>query len=393
MGPIKFGLFAMVLAYGQLVANLVQFQSWKGVIRFGALHLDKESPDALQRLFGFTASLDVVSAVVGSILAIIAVPLVAPWLNWSQSEQYMPEAFGVILLLSTGGTPSGILRLFDRFDLLAITDAVGPTIRLVGAVIAWLTGGGVIAFLGIWAGAAVGQLVSQWVAAVMIHGSRMSFGRESYRQSIAENPRLWRYMLLTNISNSLSLFWMQVGTLAVGAVAGPAEAGGFRIASRLAKGVGKPIETVTRALYPELAKLSAGGSHATLKVLLWRFTLVASALGLVMMAGLAFGGEALLRLVAGKQFMFASGFLFLLGISAAIDLAGFALEPYHNATGRAGRVLQSRLIGAAVYMALLALLLPKLGAAGAAYAAIGASLAITLQFMLSTSQILKAKTD
>ena len=102
-----------------------------------------------------------------------------------------------------------------------------------------------------------------------------------------------------------------------------------------------------------------------------------------------FGGSAILRLVAGKQFEFAHGFLFLLSIAAAIDLAGFALEPFHNAHGRSGRVLRSRAVGALVYLLLLGLLLRATRGEGAAIAAIGASLVIFAQLAISTRQILR----
>jgi len=48
-----------------------------------------------------------------------------------------------------------------------------------------------------------------------------------------------------------------LGTLAVVGAAGRAAAGGYRLASRLAKAVAKPIRLVGRVLYPELARLVA----------------------------------------------------------------------------------------------------------------------------------------
>jgi len=83
LGPARFGAFVIVLTYGQLIANLVQFQSWKGVIRFGAIHVAQNRLDRLARLLGFTATLDWASAAVGALIAIVAVPVVGPLLHWS----------------------------------------------------------------------------------------------------------------------------------------------------------------------------------------------------------------------------------------------------------------------------------------------------------------------
>ena len=69
LGPKPFGIFMVVLTYAQLFANIIQFQSWKGVIRFGALHLSAGDRERLSRLLGFTAVLDWSSALGGAALA------------------------------------------------------------------------------------------------------------------------------------------------------------------------------------------------------------------------------------------------------------------------------------------------------------------------------------
>ena len=202
-----------------------------------------------------------------------------------------------------------------------------------------------------------------------------------------ENPRILKFAIQTNISSSLSSS-SQLGILAVGAVAGPIEAGGFRLAQRLAKGITNPIETGTRALYPEFARLVAQNDHVKLRHVLLRVCFIAAGLGAlaVLIAGPA--APEILRVVAGPHFAFARPYLVLLLIAAAVDLAGFALEPFHNAHGRAGRVLRIRLVGALTYLILLACLIPPLGATGAALATVGASLVTFAQFALSSWQIL-----
>jgi len=389
LGPRNFGSFTLILTYAQLITNLVQFQSWKGVIRYGATHRAVADQDRLSRLFGLTATLDWASAIIGFLIAVVGVPLLAPLLHWTIVEQQYATWFGGFLLMMTGATATGMLRLFDRFDAIAYCDAIAPVVRLAGSLIAWLSGGGVAAFLLVWAVAVAAQFVLQWIAALKIHASRILVGPRHFMAAIKENRRVLRFMFQTNLANSLGMFWLQLGTLAVGSVAGPADAGGFRIALRLSKAIAKPAEPITRALYPELARLVAADDHATARGVLIRISLIAFALAVIVVLLTAFGGREILALIAGKKFEFAHTFLFLLAIAAAIDLAGFALEPFHNAHGRSGRLLRSRAVGAAVYLVLLAVLVRQLGAEGAAFAAIGASAVIFIQLAISARQILQ----
>lgn len=390
LGPVGFGLFTLILTYGQLIANIIQFQSWKGVIRFGAVHSAARHFDRLARLLGFTAMLDWFSALAGAAIAAGGVFLIAPLFHWSGDQQHQAAAFTAALLLTSGATPTGMLRLFDRFDLLTYSEAIAPAVRVIGAFVVWSMGGGVTAFLIVWVLAALGQTLATWASAILIHGSRLSLGPAAYRGAVAENPGLWRFMVQTSVSSSLGFFWLQAGTLAVGAVAGPATAGGFRLADRLATGISKSTETVTRALYPELARLVASDDRATLHKLFVRTSWIAVSLAALVVVICALAGRLILGLVAGPQFSFAQPFLVLLAISSAIELSGFALEPFHNAHGRSDRVLRARLIGTILYVLLLAALLPGLGAIGAAIAAIATSAAVMIQLALSARKMLQS---
>lgn len=388
LGPRGFGEFTVVLTYGQLIANVVQFQSFKSIIRYGAIHLATGRTGRLGRLTGLTATLDFASGAVGAIIAILLAPLVTSFLHWDLAQQHSAQIFAAVLLLTTGATPTGILRLFDRFDLIAYTDAVSPAVRIVGSVLAWLMGGGLISFLVVWALAAVVQALAQWVAALRVQSEPLRFGMRPFARAVRENPKILKFSVQTNLASSLSSS-TQLGILGVGAIAGPIQAGGFRIAQRLAKGITNPVETVTRALYPEFARLVAQNDHAVLRHVLLRICSIAAGLGAlaVLVAGPA--ASLILRLVVGPNFVFARPLLLLLLIAAAIDLAGFALEPFHNAHGRAGRVLRIRAVGAAAYLLLLACLLPAFGAIGAAVATVAASLITFAQFAFSSRQILK----
>lgn len=372
-----------------MIANFVQFQSWKGVIRYGALHVASERPERLGRLFGFTATLDFGSAFAGALIAAIGAPLIAPLFNWSPDEQVSAALFGTALLLSTGATATGMLRLFDRFDLIAYAEAVGPLVRLVGSVIAWVSGAGVTTFLVVWASAAIAQAIVQWIAALVVNQSQLRFGRSEFKQGGQENEGIWRFMLQTNVSNSVSTFWMQLGTLAVGAYAGAADAGAFRLAQRLAKGIVRPVRPITLALYPELARLVAEDDHALLRTMIVRVTAAAAALGFIVVLVTSFAGQEILGLLAGESFEFAYTFLILFSVATAIDLAGFAFEPLQDAHGRSGTVLRARLVAALAYAILLLTLIPWLGARGAAIAAIICSILMFVQLARATLTVLK----
>jgi O-antigen/teichoic acid export membrane protein len=387
LGPARFGSFAMVMTYCELITNLGQFQSWKAIIGFGALHQQAADDGRLTRLFGYAASLDLASNVIGAILGILGVVLISPWLHWTGAEEYAAAWFGTVLFLTSGTAPSGVLRLAGRFDVQVYTEALAQVTRLAGCVAGWMLGAGVSWFLCVWALAASLLILAQWTAVIRL-GHRFAFGHRALRQTMSENPGLLSFMLKTNVSGSLNLFYMQCGTLIVGARVGAVEAGGFRLAHRFSLAMMKPVEIAAKALFPELARLVAAGEHATVRRVLIRVSCISAAFASLVIAAAALWGRGILALVAGRSFGFAHQFLLLLCVAAAINVAGFAFEPYLNAHRRPGSVLRANIVGALLYGVLLLTLLPRLGASSAAFASIVAAFAIILQLAISVGRIL-----
>ena len=375
------------MTYCELIITLVQFQAWKVVSSFGVVHQQAGNKARLKRLFGFSTSVDLLSGVVGSSAGFVGVLFVGPLLHWTPSEEHAAAVFGAAMLMTSGTTPAGLLRLFNRFDLQAYLEAVGQLARFVGCLVGWAIGAGVVWFLCVWPLAALLEMILQW-AAVLALGHRLSFGYRALRLTCHENRGLWSFIVKTSISSSLSLLCMQFGTLVVGMRAGPVEAGGFRLAYRFSQAMMKPVEIATKALFPELARLVAGGDEMTTRKVLISVTRMSTAFGSLVVLATVLGGRELLGLFAGPRFEFASMYLVLLCSAAAMNVAGFALEPFLNAHFRQGAVLRTYVVAALLYGAMLGMLLPVMGAKAVAIASIGAALASVIQLGISTFQIL-----
>jgi len=280
------------------------------------------------------------------------------------------------------------LRLVNRFDMLAYCQAANPSVRLIGAVVGFALGGGVDMFLAAWAAAAVLQSAAMWMVAIGRRGKRPALGREALRRALGENPGIWRFMIITNLSASVNLLCEEIGTLAVGAVAGNASAGGFRLASRLANAFAKPVEIISGVLFPELARLVASDDHATLRTVTHRTNLIAMGSASLVVVLAFLGGSTLLQSIAGPAYEFAYAPFVILTLAAAVDLSGFVLEPLLIAHGRAAQVLISRLVPGCAYVLLLAWLLPVAGTVGAASAVLVASVGTRLLLGVSCARVL-----
>jgi len=372
LGAEAFGLLILVHTFTQAVGQLVTFQSWQAVIRYGAEALEQQRRAAFQGLIKFTLLLDLVSATAGVALAAIAAPWIGQYLEWPPEVAHWASLYSGAVLFMVTATPTGLLRLFDRFDLIALQGAVGPLIRLAGAAALAVTGGSLGDFLIVWfvANVAGGTTFLAFAFRELKRRKLLGGMGWSLRGLAKPHAGIWRFVWATNLNTGLGLATKHFSVIAVGWILGPAEAGALRVARQFAEALAKPAKLLAPVIYPELAKLSAQGKGDVLTRLVRRSILTAGTLGLVVLLVVVVAGKMLLQLTVGPEFLGAYGVMILLCLAAVINITAFPLEPLLITAGRAGTVLRVRLLATLIQVPLLLLLLTLTGLLGAGSAAV-----------------------
>jgi len=380
LGLDGFGRFALILAYGGAAANIVGFQSWQTVIRYGASHMAEGQPGRLRRVLAFAAGLDVAAALLGAILAAAAALAFGSILGWSVDDQRLAAVFSLSLIVGVRGMPVGLLRLLNRFDLAACGELAVPAMRLIGASTVAALGGGILGYLIAWSAADLAATVAVWFFACRELRLR-GIHRDGSRVAgvLSENPGLWRFTWTTNLASSLWLFWFQAPVLVVGWLAGPVGAGAFRIATQIGNAPSKPIIALARSIYPEFARIQAVQSGAALLPVIKRTAGIAALFGLISIVCMTWIGKWLLLVIAGPAYVSAYPMLVLLTIASAVGFAGFGLEPALVAIGRPALALGTSALITFLFCAALVMFLLLWGPIGAAVATIvGQFCSITL---------------
>ena len=145
LGIDGFGQMILVTAFAQAIAGLVSFQTWQAVIRWG------QRRDTVSDAVGFALALDLLSVVVGTAAAGLFLALSGDWLPVARELRWEAFALTVVWLLSIRSTPTGILRLHDRYAQAAAADSTTSVVRIAGSLAAALFAPTVPAFLLAWA--------------------------------------------------------------------------------------------------------------------------------------------------------------------------------------------------------------------------------------------------
>lgn len=331
LGLAQFGQFAMIIVLAQAIAGMAGFNSWQTVVRWG--HLEGDGSQAA----GFAIALDLLSIGAGLCIAAFA-SLTAPmWLPVPRDSGALIFALGAAALLGLRSTPTGILRLHDRYDLSTLAEAALPFTRAAGAVAAALFMPTLTGFVAAWAmaelvcGATYWLIASRFVSIALADVSLLRFP--------SRHRGLWQFVWSTSASRTIAVLSKQVLLLGVGAFGGAALTGGYRVASQLGQSLVQLGEAVSRAIFPEFVK--EGSKSACIAR---RMALLAGLTGAASVACALLAGRLAIGWIAGAEFLFAYPALVVLALAGAVELAGASWDALLVSRGKAGSALMARIV-------------------------------------------------
>jgi O-antigen/teichoic acid export membrane protein len=369
LGVQDFGILILIHAFASAVADCVEFQSWQAVLHFGVQPLASGARSLLQRVIRFSLMLDLLSGIAGVLIGGAIVLFLQPLMAWPEAVRPLALAYCLCIAFRVMATPTGVLRLLDRFDLLAGQSAMASLVRLIGSLGVWLLGGRLASFLGVWFAAEAVACFALFGLAWHelrrqghLHGFRWWDGPLT-----ADLPGIWRFSWTTNLNSALTLAFGHVGVLVVGSALGPAGAALYRIARQVANAVAKPAQLALPALYPELARLWRDRAIGDLYRLTLQTAASAGGMATALLLLAMVAGAPLLDLVAGPAFRSAAPLMLWLLAAAVIGIWSLPLEPLLISTGQASAAVWVRAGVTLLYLPLLFLFLEKLGLIGAGY--------------------------
>jgi len=376
VGLETFGSLVLVHAVMSTISDLAKFQSWQAVLRYGTPALEQQRTTDFRRLIKLTVLLDLGSALFGMAVALVAVPLLAPHLDWSPEWVPAIQAYAFSILFMVTATPTGLLRLFDRFDLLSVSNAIGSSLRVVGAIWVFVHGGGLEILLGIWFASTltsglwlIGHAYRTLSTRGLLQGPRLG-----YRDLTSGHPGIAAFVWTTQANTTLASAMRHLTTVVVGFLLTPVAAGLYDISRQVTTLLSRFAKLMQPAIYPEFARLSVQNDMHAIRQLILRSMVLMTGAGILLLIPLVAFGKPLLGFIFGQELEAAYGLMILMAVAALIRLLSFPLEPALISTGRAGMALLIRAATVVVFLLGLFVLIPRVGLIGAGMAGLASAL-------------------
>jgi O-antigen/teichoic acid export membrane protein len=394
LGAADFGKFMLIFSFAQLIAGFTSFQTWQILIRYGTNLVHDGAHAKLAELAWFCIILDLIGAALALLVATFGAWVLAANQGWEDKEAVAVIIFTTLLVLSSRSTPTGLLRISDRFGDAAVPDMLVPIIRLVGTGLLVLTQPTVWGFLAIWLLSEFVPTIFIWINVLRRLKLPLRLNHLPRLRSLQQCfPGIVKFALWSNAGSSFKLTSQQMVAVIVGFYVGATAAGFFRLGYQLGQVFARIGDAISMAMFTEYARVAHIGGSKDAGTLLSKMMKVSGVAAMLVLAIAGLAGKPLIIWIFGAEFAAAYPLVMILGAAAAIQFATLGLEPALLTAGKAGRVMLCSLAGAIVVAILLVWLLPMYGEVGAAFAMLGAALVNAALLIISYRQkILGQKT-
>jgi O-antigen/teichoic acid export membrane protein len=255
LGLQLFGVLAVVTAYVAVVERLATFQPWLALIKYGAEALEKKRPDEFMGLVKMSVALDLLGAISGMALAILGAFALAGRWGWDSQISHMAAVLGVGILLNLSGTPTGILRLLDRFRMFAVQKVLTACLGLGGAVVVYIAGYGIWGFL-------IVTLVSGIIGNLFLLGAGVVALRQRglwwhWRAPVTVWKPFLRFSGWTYATSTLDIPIRQLDILIVSALTSFEVTGIYKMIKQICGLLTEMADPLYQAVYPQFAAMVA----------------------------------------------------------------------------------------------------------------------------------------
>jgi len=376
LSPGPFGNIVLIQTYVLVVRGLFNFKLYEVLVRFGVPLLESDDRLSFRQLLRITLLIDLVSTVIATVVAIAAAPLTGSLLGWENGVASTSMLYSCVLLTYGFGSAKGILRIFDRYDILGIQIMIGPVLRLLGVLLVMAVRPTLLWFviaLTVTTAIGNGYLIVQGLAELRRQlGTNVLIGPslKSWRKQF---PDLTAFIGIVYWQGNVDMLPRHISTLLAGTFLGASGAGLLRLARESTKILSKPGGLLRQVLFPDLVRMWVRGTRA-FNLILVRAILISALFGLVFILASMFGGAPLLSTALGPDYAQAAPLMTLLLLAATIELMATILRAAGYAMGDAGAILRLHVFGSVFYLALFVALTPYLGLIGPGIAACIAAL-------------------
>lgn len=303
LGPEGLGILVLCQTFALVFNDLFNIETWESMIKYGSANLSKNKFNSLVLT---NLSLDFISAIIATILAISLAWPVSNLLGWSNSIQddslimYL-SMYSLTIFFNLTSFTIGVPRLFGKYLTVSVIFTVFALLKLGCVYLALLYYDNLHAYLTTYLSFEIFTNIALIIYSLKLVNTHC--GSRWWKNKIDINRTQLRFVWWTNLRTIIRIPVRRLDIVIVSAVMDLATLGLYKVYKELAGLISRIGDPVNQSIYPEFSKL-IGNKKSNKSIDITKLTMaLLSILGGSICIALLFGSEFIISLVFGPQYL------------------------------------------------------------------------------------------
>ena len=382
LGVERYGLLTLLVAYVDLVNNLIDLRVWETATKYIGSYWARNEKEKTRSMVKVSYFIDISTGFIAFVITMLTSKIASNYLIHSQEAYYYICIYAFSLLIDTANTTSyAILRIFDKYKDIAFISAINNFVRLLFVGIALFLGMGLT---GVLYSYVASTIITFLVRMVFVSNSLKKVGLFSWWTAdtrLIKND--WKGIAWFLGNTSLTATFKMAGDsyagiLILGYIAGKEATAYYKVGRAFINIVGRITEPITQVIFPELVRLSSFEDLAHFRHLI-KYSLknLSKVLIPVALVVIIFS-DLIIKIIYGVEYLPASDVLKIITPAVVISNFIFWINPALLALGNPGLRTISGLLSLIIYLLLMLILVGEYTYIGAAFAFLGFTIARTV---------------
>ena len=138
IGSESYGILILAQSYMNIMDVIINIQSWRSTIQYGQKAIVDGNDKELHSYVKLGCIMDISTAILCFIISILLPNLIGGFLHWSNEMILCSEIFAITIISHFAGTPTAILRLFNKYNLVALSKTLAAIFKITAIVAYYL---------------------------------------------------------------------------------------------------------------------------------------------------------------------------------------------------------------------------------------------------------------
>lgn len=353
IGSLGLGILVTIVTYVAVVDVLINFQSWQGIIKYGTDLLKKNNNKDFRSLVCFGFLIDVVTAILALIIAYYGVFLAKDWFDFNSDNTQLLSIYVFVLILHISGTPTAILRIFERFDILAKINFISATIKLLFCLIAAYKEEKIENFLIGWALSDITFNLLIIIFSIFELKKRNLLPEYLIFGEFKKFIGIWEFLITTNLNSTIKMITREADILLAGIILGPNSVGLLKVAKQISSVAAILVDPLYQAIYPQIAGLYTSGKKESVYRLCFNSSFIVFIFTLIYFFLLWLSLDWLIEIGFGSEFKNVYFPTLLLCVGVTLAIITFPLAPLILVIGKPRDLTKNLAISTIIYLPFL----------------------------------------